>query len=664
MRITGFRRALVAAVAAAATAGTATAGSAVPQEAADPTVQTAGQTGVGTAVATAVDERTDRVAEALKRKRPRPKPTPTPTANPEAVKVDRVPTPEPDWWNCSVLFGAGECAEIDLPLDYDEPDGEKTTVAVLRVKARDQANKIGTLFLNPGGPGGSGVWIAADAEWFLSDEVLDRFDIVGFDPRGINYSSNVTCWRNQGEAYAALEGMFVPFPLGRTQEAAYIGSAKAFGRSCSESGNPLAGSMSTAQVARDMDVLRRMVGDDQLTYLGFSYGSQLGNVYANMFPERVRAVAIDGVLDPEAWVGTDANAGVPSTMRLRSGEAAHKGLTEVLDRCEAAGSDYCTLAGLGDPREVYAEIAASLRRSPLQFVDEETGEVYYEFTYGNLINWMLGNLYYPDAGYWIDQDLTMIYYELTGEYPEGVDEDEHAAAVRTALPLRVRTAQARGTVPESAPGPRSTTRFGFPYYNDNEAFASVLCTDGRNPARAEQWRQFAARADRSAPGFGPYWTWASAPCASSTWTVRDEDAWTGPFTNVTAHPVLVVGNYWDPATSYEGAQAVATQLPGSRLVSSDSWGHTAYGTSECATSAIDQYLIGQQLPEEGTVCVGDVQPFTERLTEPGELDLPDLDELRTMATDDEPGAPTSGEAGVPDRLPPVVPPVPGALPRR
>ena len=180
----------------------------------------------------------------------------------------------------------------------------------------------------------------------------------------------------------------------------------------------------------------------------------------------------------------------------------------------------------------------------------------------------------------------------------------------------------------------------------------MLCTDGRNPATAEEWVPASAAADAAAPGFGPLWTWASAPCASSTWTVRDEDAYTGPFTRRTAAPVLVVGNYWDPATNYEGAVAAAGLLPRSSLLSSDSWGHTAYGTSACVTDAVDAYLLTGQTPAAGTVCTGDVQPFTEPLgSEPG----PQSRRCCSVATAPAGGAAAAGcgsallTAGCPDR---------------
>ena len=167
----------------------------------------------------------------------------------------------------------------------------------------------------------------------------------------------------------------------------------------------------------------------------------------------------------------------------------------------------------------------------------------------------------------------------------------------------------------------------------------MLCTDGSNPRWASTWETAAARADRAAPGFGRLWTWASAPCASATWTVHDEDAYTGPFTHRTSATVLVVGSHWDPATNYDGAVAAAAGLPNSRLLSSTNWGHTAYGTSFCSTAIIDRYLISKKLPVVGKVCTDSFQPFEESTR--GE---------ESLAVTRRP-------------LPPVVPPLPGALPR-
>ena len=137
------------------------------------------------------------------------------TSTVEAQRVDRVPIPRSDWRDCAVFSPGAQCASVNLPLDYDQPMGAQTSVAVLRIKATDQKHKIGTLFLNPGGPGGSSVELASAAPDFLGPEVLAKFDIVGFDPRGTNYSENVRCWKNIGEQNERTERNQCRVPLDR-----------------------------------------------------------------------------------------------------------------------------------------------------------------------------------------------------------------------------------------------------------------------------------------------------------------------------------------------------------------------------------------------------------------------------------------------------------------
>ncbi len=500
----------------------------------------------------------------------------------EAARVDRVPTPRLGWYRC---YETAQCATVDLPLDYDEPNGPTTEVAVLRVKARDPEKRIGSLFVNPGGPGGSATELAGAAPWFLRPALLDRFDIVGVDPRGVGSSDQLRCFGSTREQTRTLRPLLArPFPLGDRQEAAFVDASRATGAACSTTGRPLSAAMSTAQTARDMEVVRRAVGDAKLSFLGFSYGSYLGQVYANMFPDRVRAVAIDGVLDPLAWAGTPATRDVPSTERLRSAQGAYKALRETLERCDEAGRRACAFAA-GNPVKRYDRLAEQLKADPLVV---RTPEGTFRFTYADLVSLTLSALYDsqgPDAL----GDLLPLIAELASDPAAG-----RAAELERRL---------------SRPG------FDFPYENSLEAFAGVLCTDGLNPRDAAAWPDAADRADRDAPYFGRLWTWASSPCASGTWTAQDEDAYRGPFTRTTSAPVLVVGNRWDPATSYRGAKRAAALLPNSRLLTSDSWGHTAYGSSACVDKAMVRYLVQQAVPAEGTRCTGDVQPFQDPRTQ-------------------------------------------------
>jgi pimeloyl-ACP methyl ester carboxylesterase len=221
--------------------------------------------------------------------------------------------------SCGEGFEAFQCATAVVPLDYDRPKGKQITLALARLPAANPSRRIGSLFLNPGGPGGSGVDFVLEAGPFLySDEVRARFDLVGFDPRGIMRSSPLRCYETFDEAIADLWP--ISFPVTRAEERLWVRSDRAIARACAERGGPILDHMSTANVARDMDLLRRAVGDRKLTYAGYSYGSYLGATYANLFPGKVRALVVDGVLDRSP--GPPAAATRPAPCRSRTGCAA------------------------------------------------------------------------------------------------------------------------------------------------------------------------------------------------------------------------------------------------------------------------------------------------------------------------------------------------------
>ncbi|MFI5936404.1 alpha/beta hydrolase [Actinoplanes sp. NPDC051494] len=530
----------------------------------------------------------------------------------ERQRVDAVRTPRIGWYEC---YGNAECATTELPLDYDEPRGATTEIALLRIKAKDQKNRIGSLFVNPGGPGGSGTSFAYSAQYFLSPAVLQRFDIVGFDPRGIGASENVRCFPSVRAQNAVLRDLNIAFPWGRAEEKKYIRAAEELGRACSSTGEPLTGSASTAEAARDMDVLRRAVGDDKLSYLGFSYGTAIGQYYANMFPDRFRTVAVDGVLDPEHWAGTGSTAGQGQDQRVRSAAGAHRALMEILGRCDEAGPKYCVFAA-GDPKKRFEVIARKLRAEPIEITDEFGT---YTISYADFVGGMLGALYGVDAG---DFTTYLAQEVWTLLFPPSA---AAAGTAKAALIRRIKQARTR-------PGR------DFPYDNSLESASAVACADAQHPRDADLFPALTAAADKKAPYFGRAWGWATVQCSRSTWTARDEDAYTGPWTTRTAAPVLLVGTRWDPATSYEDAVSAAGRLPNSFLLSSTNWGHTSYGTSACATGAIDTYLLSGALPARGTLCKGDYEPFTAPLPVGGSSS----------------GAESPREAG----LPPVADPLP------
>jgi pimeloyl-ACP methyl ester carboxylesterase len=528
----------------------------------------------------------------------------------EAGRVDSVPTPKFHWYHCDDYPGL-LCSTVQLPRDYDEPDGPSVELAVVKHPAGDQAHKTGTIFVNPGGPGGSATELAAEAQYLFGSGILRRFDIVGVDPRGTNYSQQVKCFADARRQQPVVRAMNTPFPYTATQEKQFEQGAAALGRACSGQGAAMAGAMSTAEDARDLDVLRRAVGDKKLTYLGFSYGTYLGQVYANMFPDRVRSMVLDGVVDPIAWAGTNATRNTPQTVRMPSGAAGTRALKELLRRCGRAGQKRCEFAAKHTVHK-FDRLARRLKREPV-VLHSPFGK--YKIDYAMMISDVLSGLYDPEGYQYIVPELALLWKE-----------SDPARAAKSASAGRV----ARTTTAAAQVGRRDDTAsirklrriraalsaeqnpYAFSYDNSLEAFTAVLCTDSVNPSSVTAWPKAADRADAAAKYFGRLWAWSSAPCAAKTWTVQDEDAYRGPFTKRTAGPVLVVGNRWDPATNYRSAERVARLLPNSRLLLSDSWGHTAYGSSACATRAVSDTLRSVRLPARGTHCVGHVQPYAPK----------------------------------------------------
>lgn len=216
--------------------------------------------------------------------------------------------------------------------------------------------------------------------FLFSDEVRARFDIVGFDPRGIAGSTPLECFTSANDAFGTLAPF--AFPVTRAEERVWIASDRAYAAACARRGGPIIDHMSTANVARDMDLLRRAVGDETMSFVGYSYGSYVGATYANMFPDRVRAVVIDGVIDPISYAtgrGDEAER-LPSDARLKSEQGAYDTLLAFFSACEARAEN-CAFSD-GRPKRRYARLARHVRHHPLQLPDGEGGT--FRFTYADL----------------------------------------------------------------------------------------------------------------------------------------------------------------------------------------------------------------------------------------------------------------------------------------
>jgi pimeloyl-ACP methyl ester carboxylesterase len=501
----------------------------------------------------------------------------TDTVQTRGAQIAAVPVLD---WQPGCFEGGIECTRARVPLDYDDPSGPQVSLRLARLPASDPAKRIGTLFVNPGGPGNSGIdFVLLAARDVLSDRLRSRFDIVSFDPRGVARSEPVRCYPSTGaeDPYEDLPA----FPLTPRQERGTIIANAEYAAACVESEPTMTRHTSTANVARDLDLLRRAVGDDRLTFAGFSYGTYVAATYANMFPDRVRAIWADGVVDPVAWATGRRGTGteVPFSTRLGSGASSAATMDAFLRACDRAGRR-CGFAG-GDTQAKFDRLLDRLRRGPVR---DEDGEV--RFRYGDAVAGWLGPMYFQDAWPSLGDQLQHLY-QLTA--PDST--------------ARQRTRLLRGL--EEQPGAAQPTG------NATDGFNAVACVDTTNPTDPEAWPRAADAADRRSAPFGRLWTWESGRCAA--WAARDTDRYLGPFDRRTSAPVLVVGNKLDPATPYEGAVALNRVLSRSRLLTVDYAGHTSLGQSRCVTRKVDAYLINGSLPPRGTVCKSDRQPF-ERLS--------------------------------------------------
>ena len=476
-----------------------------------------------------------------------------------------------------------------VPLDYDRPRSGTISIALARLPATDPAHRIGSLFLNPGGPGGSGVDFLFGAGPFLyTDEVRARFDLVGFDPRGIIRSTPLRCFNSPEE----WEPYFTPFafPLTREEEQAWIASDRYLLRACDRKAGRIIDHMSTANVARDLDVLRAAVGDRRLSYAGVSYGSYLGVTYANLFPGRVRALVVDGVLDPIAWStgrGGEARR-LPFSTRVRSDAGAQATLNEFFRLCDAGG-DACAFSG--DAADRFAALARRLREEPVEITFPDGTTVLLD--YSNLIAFTLGAGCTTRSS-WADFALVLA--------------DVEAQVSPARLGARLQRLYQRGR-PAYTPTRGMREHITTDYENFVEGCPRRRLLGQRQPGRLRRLvdrrragrrpvRLLRAPLDLDAPA-------ASAPSggaltATATWARSPA---------VTANPILVVGNTFDPATRYEGAQIVDRLMPRSSLLTVHGWGHTSLFLSQCADAAIARYLVQQATPPPGATCEQDAVPF-------------------------------------------------------
>ncbi|MEO3776894.1 alpha/beta hydrolase [Micromonospora sp. B11E3] len=479
------------------------------------------------------------------------------------------PGTAPTWRACPEvaedLVGRGapdmryECARIAVPRNWGGGNGTTTgpgagrtfEIALLRARSTNQRDRLGSLVVNPGGPGGSGVDMAVylsfgPAFGGLPPAVTERFDIVGFDPRGVSRSSPVKCIPD-----ADLDASFGYDPDPRSQESfdGYLGLNRRIGRGCGDKYGDQLALYGTEQAARDMDAVRAAVGDERLTYLGYSYGTLLGATYAQLYPKRVRALVLDGAVDPMQDL-------------VDSSESQAKGFERAFGnftRWCAVNAGRCPLAP--DARAAVTSAIDKARVSPARGADGR------EATPGWVFYAVISSLY-TESGW---QELARAIDRLDGGDPAEV--------------FRLADAYAgRGDDGH--------------YSNLFDANLAVNCTDETEKPSVERIRELQSEWRSKYPLFGPALAVGMLSCRE--WPGASDPYPTGKATG--ASPIVVVGTTGDPATPYEQTSKLAAMLGVGRVLTWEGEGHTAYPQTTCVTDAVDAYLISLRLPREGLRC--------------------------------------------------------------
>jgi pimeloyl-ACP methyl ester carboxylesterase len=481
------------------------------------------------------------------------------------ASIDSVPTPQLSWTGCEDGF---QCSTASVPLDYDRPYGAKIDLALIKLPAADPAHKIGTLFVNFGGPGASGLQRLRERgkwPWLFSDELRARFDLVSWDPRGIANSTAVRCFDSVAEQQSFF-GSFPEMPGDPSGNAAFYAKSKELADRCSAKAGPILEHVSTANTARDLEMLRRAVGDSKLTYHGISYGTQLGATYANLFPNRIRAMVFDGTMDFAGnSTGQNGNGkSVPLDTRQDVATGIAQTFEQFLRLCTEAGPK-CAFSS-GDPKAKWAALTARAKQAPI-VSDGET------WTYSGIIN-AAADL--SDSRGW--PDIAALLQRLY---------DAPAAAARSASAL--------------VAGEQYTS-------NRTEAFNAIQCSDSDVPTDPAIYSRYAESEDQRVPYFGRIAVLDMMSCAF--WKARDTDRYTGPWNRPTSAEILVLNNRYDPSTPVHGARDGAAELARARVFVTEGYGHSSmYVPSTCTEQVKRDYLISGAFPAAGKICTIDASPF-------------------------------------------------------
>lgn len=478
-----------------------------------------------------------------------PGPGPLP-AEPDGT-VEGFGAQRPNWGDC----GDGvQCADVYAPLDWDDPAGERITLRLVKHPATG-GDPVGTLFVNPGGPGASGAEYVANSIDFVFPEAVQReYDVIGWDPRGVGDSTPVRCFDAAGmDEYLFGIDDAADLEVGSDEWiAAALDDSRAFGAACEEGSGALLGHVDTASTVRDLDMLRAIAGDPALNYLGFSYGTYIGARYADAFPERVGRLVLDGAMDPTtelADVVREQTRGFELALRAYA--------TDCLQRrgCPLSGSVDDAMASIG-------KLLDRVDEQPLRGSD------------GRMLS----------AGTMLTAIITPLYAQSNWGYLDRLWETVAQGDADVALSLA------------DFYYDRVDGRY---LSNSTEAFSAINCLDYPGGLDPDRMRQEAAELAEIAPTIGRFQGYGDISCAA--WPAQGVADRAG-VTAAGADPILVIGTTGDPATPYRWAESLAQQLESGVLVTYVGEGHTAYGDNDCVDRVVDDYLLTGAVPDGDPRC--------------------------------------------------------------
>ncbi|MEB7505654.1 alpha/beta hydrolase [Arthrobacter koreensis] len=476
----------------------------------------------------------------------------TKTAAPEVI--GNVPAELEDFYTQEVVWESCEgdflCATVDVPLDYENPAERSIELSVILAEAG--GNPQGTVLVNPGGPGGSGYATVRDSlEGITTDRLRSEFNVLGFDPRGVGRSTPVDCLSDEEVDQARSEIMDPSTEAGL--EAARASAAE-YAAACADASGELLGFVDTESAARDMDILRAVAGDPKLNYLGFSYGTFLGATYAELFPDNVGRLVLDGGLDPAA-----SN----EEITLGQARAFEKAIRAYVADCQSSSN--CPLQGsVDDGVQTIRDLIVSVEASPLSASD------------GRLVT----------VSTFVSGFILPLY------------NDANWPALTQALSSALRGDPSTMLMLADLGAERNED--GSYESNSYEVFSAVNCLDYPMETDPAQMAADAAELEEASPTLGRFLAYGGVTCEAWPYEPVNEPR---PLTAEGADPIVVVGTTGDPATPYEWSQALAGQLDSAVLVTWEAEGHTAYGRgNQCIADAVDDYFIDGTVPEDGLVC--------------------------------------------------------------